>query len=124
MSIAIIFISFFLRGFINFLNLFFNIKAAFRLDWLDNQSISMAIMAGMYFIIVDILPCIYLSFGIWVVTTEYSESKKVDNALWETDRTIFTTLGEESNIIDKKGWGEDSIETSFFENEVENRSIN
>mmetsp|Transcript_21897 Transcript_21897/g.19439 ORF Transcript_21897/g.19439 Transcript_21897/m.19439 type:complete len:82 (+) Transcript_21897:696-941(+) len=81
MSIAIIFISFFLRGFINFLNLFFNIKAAFRLDWLDNQSISMAIMAGMYFIIVDILPCIYLSFGIWVVTTEYSESKKVDNAL-------------------------------------------
>mmetsp|Transcript_14012 Transcript_14012/g.12378 ORF Transcript_14012/g.12378 Transcript_14012/m.12378 type:complete len:114 (+) Transcript_14012:442-783(+) len=113
-----------MRGASNLLSVILKINISLRLDWLDTQSIPLAVLTGLYFIIVDIIPSVYLSFGIWLVTQEYLKSKMSETVLNSKTNGIFTVIGDEPMVNDDKEWAEDSLETSFDENELTSKSVN
>ena len=73
-SILIIFTCFMIRGInIIFTIIFDDSKNEMALNWIDGNSIVSIILLGVYYFIVDVIPSMYLSFSIWMVTEQYKK---------------------------------------------------
>mmetsp|Transcript_15466 Transcript_15466/g.13504 ORF Transcript_15466/g.13504 Transcript_15466/m.13504 type:complete len:116 (+) Transcript_15466:569-916(+) len=70
-SICIIFFSFFIRGANSIICAIMETHLSFRLNWLENGSIPVIILMSLYYFVIDIVPSIHLSFGIWMITRDY-----------------------------------------------------
>mmetsp|Transcript_5555 Transcript_5555/g.6286 ORF Transcript_5555/g.6286 Transcript_5555/m.6286 type:complete len:128 (-) Transcript_5555:35-418(-) len=104
-----------IRGGNNLVAVIFDIDFTLRLEWLDNDSVYIAFLAGFYYIIVDIIPSVYLSMGIRIITQEYLEKQRAHTSvLATTSASIFTE--REDSFIDNN-W--EAVENS---NETYNRT--
>ncbi|CAI2373383.1 unnamed protein product [Moneuplotes crassus] len=76
MSVIIIFTSFVIRGINNFIVIILDGEETMRLQWLENDSVPIAVLLSLYFITVDVVPSVYLSYTIKVITQEYKNRHK------------------------------------------------
>jgi len=75
--------------------------------WLSNKSMLYGILLGLYYVIVDIIPILYLSWGISKITTDDNNTKKHPIAWINTDiNLIFTKSSDYSLTIQDTGESE------------------
>ena len=122
-SIAIIFISFLIRGSNNLFAAIVGKDFTLRLEWLENPSFWVAIGAGFYYMIVDVVPSVYLSLGIWIITHEYKERKLQASYLSKTNSSGFS-YDENSQINDQPDLYEATWESFIPENSIERKTTN
>ena len=99
-----------IRGLNNLVAVIIEVDFTLRLEWLENNSVTMAVLAAIYYVIVDVVPSIYLSLGIKIITHEYNQRKNASHILQTTAISSFT-YDENSNIDRPAEIYEDSLET-------------
>ncbi|CAI2368695.1 unnamed protein product [Moneuplotes crassus] len=113
-SIFIIFTSFLIRGATNLIVVILEGDETMRLQWLEKESIGVAIGLSIYFIVVDIIPSVYLSYSIKVITDDYrhrylSQSSKIGNSY--NNRLSFGEQSINDNNYEQSRSYETSSET-------------
>lgn len=115
LSIFIIFTTFMIRGITNLVTVILEGDETMRLQWLENDSLALVILLSIYYIVVDVIPSVYLAFSIKMVTSQYmkrymSQNTKKDNTLQKKLSFGEDTFKEDS-LVENSETYETSKET-------------
>mmetsp|Transcript_3363 Transcript_3363/g.2814 ORF Transcript_3363/g.2814 Transcript_3363/m.2814 type:complete len:117 (+) Transcript_3363:727-1077(+) len=107
-----------IRGANNLIGIIVNPEFTLRLRWVSISSIYFTLLGGVFYIMVDIVPSLYLSFGIWLNTNDYLNRQKEHNSIDQLATSRFTL--DDPNEIDEEYTGDfdPSIITTMKESNI------